>query len=241
MNSYRDSHIGDGKGTWYDETHARKFDAVIWDYFIKGRLASELADCASHGAQRFLDFACGTGRVLKFGSRYFPDSTGIDISPDMLEVARQRVPQARLICRDVTRDSADDIGEFDVVTMFRFLLNAEPALRAEVLDWLARRMRPGAVLIGNNHMETSSLSGIMTVAAKALISRNRNHLSRGEIDSMLKTAGFRVERWAGFRILPTVMGKPVLGRTLQLAAERVAVRLGLGRYGVEHLFVAIRF
>lgn len=240
MTSYRDSHIGGGKGAWYDETHARKFDAVIWDNFIKERLAAELAECAGRGAQRFLDFACGTGRVLKFGSRHFSDATGIDISPDMLEVARQRVPQARLICRDVTRDSDDDIGDFDVVTLFRFLLNAEPALRVDVLNWLARHMPSGAILIGNNHMESWSVPGIVTAAANVLVNRNRNHISRSRLEQLLAQTGFRVERWAGFRVLPTVMGKAVLGSRVQLAVEKLACAVGGGRFGAEHLFVARR-
>lgn len=241
MTSYRESHIGDGKGTWYDEAHARKFDAVVWDHLIKPQLAVELQRCVAGGATRYLDFACGTGRVLKFGSRYFADATGLDISADMLAVARERVPAARLFRLDVTRESVPaEVGQFDVVTLFRFLLNAEPALRLEVMQWLSQHMPSGAVLIGNNHMETRSISGLVTVAANATINRRRNHLSRGEIESLFESTGFRVERWYGYRVLPTIMGKPILGSALQLAIEKIAVSMGVGRFGVEHLFVARR-
>lgn len=241
MTSYRESHIGQGKGAWYDETHARKFDAVIWDHFIKPQLAREFERSVDAGARRYLDFACGTGRVLKAGSRHFADATGIDISSDMLEVARGRVPDARFFRLDVTRETAPaELGQFDVVTLFRFLLNAEPALRVEVLQWLAARMPSGAFLIGNNHMETLSVSGVVTVAARSLFGRNRNHLSRGDIESLLRQTGFRIECWFGYRVFPTVMGKPLLGKNGQLAMEKLASAVGAGRFGVEQLFVARR-
>lgn len=240
MSSYRESHIGSGKGVWYDDTHARKVDALIWDNFIKDALSAEFAAAAARGARRYLDFACGTGRVLRIGSRHFEESVGIDISPDMLEVARERVPQAHLMCLDVTRDVDEATGSFDCVSMFRFLLNAEPALRHEVLAWLARHMPAGATLIGNNHMETLSISGVVTVASRTLFGRRRNYLSRRGVERMLADAGFSIESWRGYRVLPTVMGKPLLGRAGQLAAERVATAVGLGRFGVEQVFVARR-
>lgn len=240
MSSYRESHIGSGKGVWYDDTHARKVDALIWDHFIKDRISAEFSAAAARGARRYLDFACGTGRVLKIGSRYFEESVGIDISPDMLEVARERVPQAQLMCLDVTRSTDEVGGSFDCVSMFRFLLNAEPALRHEALAWLARHMPAGATLIGNNHMETLSISGVITVASRALFGRRRNYLSRRDVEGMLAQAGFRIESWHGYRVLPTVMGKPLLGRAGQLAAERVVTAAGLGRFGVEQVFVARR-
>ncbi len=47
-------------------------------------------------ARTLLDVACGTGGHLAYLSRWF-DSTGIDASPAMLALARQRVPRARFL------------------------------------------------------------------------------------------------------------------------------------------------
>jgi SAM-dependent methyltransferase len=240
VTSYRESHISSGKGAWYDDVHAGKVDSIIWDHFVKDWLASAFGDAVARGARRYLDFACGTGRVLKFGSRYFDEVMGIDISPDMLDVARERVPQARLLCVDVTRSADNQIGNFDCVSLFRFLLNAEPSLRGEVLTWLARHMPSGATLIGNNHMETWSIPGAITLASRKIFGRRRNYLSRSEVERMLADADFRVESWRGYRVLPTLMGKPLFGRAGQLAAERATSALGLGRFGAEQVFVARR-
>ncbi len=67
MDSYRKSHMGSGRGERYDADHAAKMDTYIWDAFIKDYLNAQFAICAEKGAARHLDFACGTGRVLKVG------------------------------------------------------------------------------------------------------------------------------------------------------------------------------
>lgn len=241
MDSYRASHVGEGTGTRYDASLSRKVDGIVWEELVKPVLLSTLRAQRARGAVRYLDFACGTGRILEVGASVFEDVTGIDVSPDMLEVARERVPQAKIVRADVTRD---DIGsaaaEFDCVTMFRFLLNAEPALRREVLQWIAAHMRPGAILIGNNHMAAASLNGLATQVAEALAPRSRNHMSRATVEALLRDTGFRIDSWRGFRVLPSFRGRPILGRNAQLAAEKVAMSLGLDRFGSDQLFIAYR-
>jgi SAM-dependent methyltransferase len=63
-------------------------------------------------ARRVLELACGTGSVLaQLASHY--EVAGIDRSPAMLEIARRKLPAARLVEADMT---AFDLGEqFDVV------------------------------------------------------------------------------------------------------------------------------
>ena len=240
MASYRDSHVGENRGLQYDATHASKVDALIWDTFIKGLVAREAKACASGGGCRYLDFACGTGRVLKVGQPYFSDSLGVDISEDMLAVARHRVPAADFICADITRDRGAAAGEFDFVTIFRFILNAERSLSMDVLAWLAQHMPAGAVLVGNNHMNRFSFRGIATLISNALFGTKLNHLSRGEVTRMLEESGFRVRKWSGYRVLPSCRGKPVFGRTVYGALERFLHTAGIGRIGSEHVFVAER-
>lgn len=38
----------------------------------------------------FLDVGCGTGNILKFGQRYFKKAVGIDVSINMLKIAKER-------------------------------------------------------------------------------------------------------------------------------------------------------
>ena len=240
MDSYRTSHIGEDRGQRYDETHAHKVDALIWDAFIKELVSERMQQCAAAGGRRYLDFACGTGRVLKLGVPHFESCTGIDISEDMMAVARERVPTASFVCADVTAEPDAAQGQFDFVTLFRFLLNAEEPLCLEVLDWLHSRMPPGAILVCNNHMNTFSFRGVLTVLSNGLLGTRHNHLSRRGTRDMLERTGFRVLEISGYRFWPTVKGKPVFGRKLQLALEKLARRLGLGRAGSELVFIAER-
>jgi len=241
--SYRKSHVGPGIGKRYDQAHAGRLDSLVWDEHVKPLLRELLArEAGLHSASRYLDFACGTGRILKQGLAFFPEGIGVDISIDMLTEARARVPGAQLIQADVTNDSLPEQlnGMFDCVTMFRFLLNAEPELRRSVLKWLAAHMHPGAALIGNNHMCSASVGGLLTHLARTFSGSSKNVLSRKEVESLLVQAGFRIEAWHGFRVLPSLRGKPALGWWLQRRLERVALTLGLGRFGVEQVFVARR-
>lgn len=240
MNSYRTSHMGAGRGEQYDAAHSDKVDAHIWDAFIKDLVSSHIEISAADGGTRYLDFACGTGRVLKVGAQHYDDCTGIDISADMLHVARERVPAANIICGDVTTDDLATDEMYDCVTLFRFLLNAERALSLEVLQWLADHMPQGAILIGNNHMNSASIRGIATILSNRFLGTNHNHLSRRSATDMLQASGFRILQWSGYRILPTIKGKPIFSKNGQLVLERVACALQLGRVGSEQVFIAER-
>lgn len=224
----------------YDDKFAYRVDSLIWDHFVKPFVRKTLRDAANGGASRYLDFATGTGRVLKVGHQIFGSSTGIDISANMLEEARRRVPEAVLHCLDVTRDDVPELRKFDCVTMFRFLRNAEPELRSAVLDWLFSHMQPGGTLVVNNHGNSSSLRCLVARLAFWLPDEARNQISRDETYAMLERAGFSVVSCQGFQILPSVFGRPVLGRWLQIKAERLCRKLGLERFGGELVVVARR-
>ena len=57
---------------------------------------------------------------------FFRLRSRIDVSPDMLALAGARCPRARLIRGDVTTTPGLAPGPFDLITAFRFFLNAEP-------------------------------------------------------------------------------------------------------------------
>lgn len=240
VKSYREVHVGCGMGRRYDDLIGGKVDALIWERFVRPYLMEIFVDAAEKGARRYLDFACGTGRILLEGATIFPEVFGVDISEDMLAVARQRVPQAQIIQTDVTREPDAVQGNFDCVTLFRFLLNAEAPLRREVLGWLSDHMQRGALLIGNLHMYTYSVSGLATVLARAVSARSVNHDSRRQIELILNEAGFKVKEWRGYRVLPTLRGQAPFGNRMQVLGERALTSFGLGRFGCEHLFVAVR-
>lgn len=240
MKPYRDAHAGEGAGLKYDAMHETRVDSLIWRNFVRPYVRSIMQSVADNGATNYLDFACGTGRVLKVGADLFDNTTGIDISMDMLQVAHERVPNAELHCVDVTRDSLAAQSDFQCVTMFRFILNAEPELRQEALKWVANHMSSGATLIINNHRNSFSAHGLIARISRPRENRERNVLSRSETVHLLDAAGFSVESCEGYRILPTIHGRPLLGRWVQLQGERLCRSIGMARFGAELVFVARR-
>src|SRR5262249_55096759 len=103
-------------------------DAVIWK--VEQTLLRRLLDrfYPDHANANALDFACGTGRILAFIRPQVKTLVGVDISPEMLARAKQKVSDVTFICANILENPQDVPGEKDIVTSFRFLLLSEPAL-----------------------------------------------------------------------------------------------------------------
>lgn len=238
--SYRHSHSGKGFGEYYDALLSGKYDGPAWTRLARPTVISIFERERNRGSKRYLDFACGTGRITEIGSRMFRDATAIDISPDMIEIAKSLNLDCHFLIGDVTTSPNIAAGPFDCVTAFRFFLNAEEDLRHQVLDWLASRMPKGSALIGNVHMNPYSISGFISTLAVRFRSAKVSLMSRQQASQMLARHGFHVEEWHGFRIMPTVSGKPILPTTAQIHADRALSHAGLCRFGVDQVFVARR-
>jgi SAM-dependent methyltransferase len=183
--SYRESHLDPEKVASYERDLWDTRAAKGLEWMLERSLIEELL--RSHPQpRRAIDFACGTGRVLSFLAERSREVIGVDISAAMLEVAAARCPSARLVLGDVTVNPALVTETADVVTAFRFLLNAEPPLRDASLDWMRDRLGPEGLLIVNFHRNPHSLRGsylrlrrspavaMMSVSeARALLARHR--------------------------------------------------------------------
>lgn len=127
----------------YYALHARIYDATRWA-FLFGRekilwRAAKIAD-----PKRILEVGCGTGRNLRSLRRMFPqaDITGVDLSGDMLEVARRKTDGVKLIQQAYDSPLT---GSYDLV-LFSYALSMfnpgwENAIQAAKAD-----LRPGGIL-----------------------------------------------------------------------------------------------
>lgn len=98
------------------------------------------------GGTSWLDVACGTGRHLEV-LRGRHECVGVDASPQMLRIARLRLPDVRLVRGDMRSFRLGQ--EFDVVTC---LFSAIGHLTTErdverAFRTLARHLKPGGVAI----------------------------------------------------------------------------------------------
>ena len=84
-------------------------DLTMYDDFYR-----EFCELLPPGPVRVLDAACGPGNVSRYLMRQRPDLDllGIDLSPRMVELAREAVPSARFAVQDC-RNLADLKRQFD--------------------------------------------------------------------------------------------------------------------------------
>jgi O-antigen/teichoic acid export membrane protein/SAM-dependent methyltransferase len=238
--SYRESHLGAAKARSYDEDLWDPRAAKGLDWLVEQRLLAEiLRSTGSSATGSTVDFACGTGRVLEFLGHYFPAPVGIDVSPDMLTLARARCPHAELILGDVTITPGLAPGPYDLITAFRFFLNAEPPLRSEVLAWMRACLRPRGLVVANFHLNPASLRGRylrlrMNPADKVPM------MGIAEARKLFADNGFTVCRILGYSYLPYRRdGRHLWGPAARRRVEMImAGSTGLQRIAGSFLVVA---
>jgi len=191
------------------------------------------------GPQRkCLDFACGTGRITNVAADYFGQVVGVDVSSTMLMRARD-AHNVRLRQMDITREP---LGEtFDVITAFRFFLNAEQQLREEALEAMRKHLNPAGRLVCNIQMNATSPIGVASRLANRLPgSEVRNTMSADELTALLKSAGLIVEHVTGYGYLPRPGNLlPRVCEAFITPAERIASALRTpARFAQQLLFVA---
>jgi len=151
------------RGDHYDETLASNpYDAFMTSAET-ALLERIVPDLFEGKIGRYLDFACGTGRITEVVARHAEHAVGVDISDSMLGSAREKNPDIRFLQADLTRES-HDLGTFDLITSFRFFGNAEDGLRDEVLGVIARLLCQDGYLIINGHRNPYALSNVLHVA-----------------------------------------------------------------------------
>jgi SAM-dependent methyltransferase len=98
------------------------------------------------GEARIADIGCGPGHVAGFLAGLGLTTIGIDISPVMIEIARQRVPTASFRVGTLLAMPATD-GELAGAAAFYSLIHLRPEDRPTAYSQLARAIVPGGWLL----------------------------------------------------------------------------------------------
>lgn len=154
--TYRDSHKYAEKGAEYEAYYeTRAWQSFLWSReqkIILGILEKYYGDKDID----LLDFACGTGRITRLLEDRVRTSTGVDVSSSMLAIARKKLKRTEIIERDITVENVLRAREFNLITAFRFFLNAEPELRLAAIKTLAGLLAEDGYLVFNNHRNFGS-------------------------------------------------------------------------------------
>ncbi len=169
---------------------------------------------AKGAGRRLLDFGCGNGLFLELAEKRGYETWGVDIGPDNVDAARERLGHDRVFQGEVDDVPAIADGGFDIITMWSVLAHlADPAA---VLARLRRLLNPGGVLL------------ILTVNAQSLQLRTfrggwsgftRNHLmffDHRTLPRLLQSAGFS---GVAFRMF---YGETIEAGTTKLSKEQAA-------------------
>jgi len=127
---------------WYDDLDfIHKPEAVILQ-----KLTPLITD------KKLLDIGIGGGRTTKFLLEISSDYTGIDYTPQCVEVVKWKYPEANILCQD-----ARDLGAFETES-FDFVLFSFNSIdyvghddRLKVLSGIRRVLRPGGFFMFSTH------------------------------------------------------------------------------------------
>jgi SAM-dependent methyltransferase len=181
----------------YDETVFREGTYDHWVWLREQAYLLELLDRRLRDRPvRYLDFACGPGRIIGFLEGRVASSTGIDVSAPALELARAKLTRSTLVCGDLTRDPTLLEGPFDLITVFRFFLGAQEELRREALAALRPLLAPGGLLVIGLHGNNLSLRGLTTLARR-LAGRRVPALGYYAMARLLRQHGMRIVEFRG--------------------------------------------
>jgi ubiquinone/menaquinone biosynthesis C-methylase UbiE len=221
--SYRDSHKLKAKVAEYEACYQNN----AWNIFLCSReqkIVLRILDKYLKGRDvHLLDFACGTGRITKFLEDRVETSTGVDVSNSMLAVAGKKLKKTELIKADITEENILKPGKFNLITAFRFFLNAEPELRSAAIKALAELLDEDGYLVFNNHQN----SGSPWVKMRNLYHRKYSQLTYNvmSIEQMVKLveeAGLEIIEIypTGFFHPPRIPVSFHLSRAIDLAAGK---------------------
>jgi len=156
MLSYRDSHKYSTKGAEYEAYYKTQ----LWERFLWSRereIIPQILEKYFAGKDiHLLDFACGTGRITSLLEDRVKTSTCVDVSSSMLAIAREKLKRTEIIEADITINDVLEGRKFNLITVFRFFVNAEPALRSAAMAALSKLLSEDGFLVFNNHQSFGS-------------------------------------------------------------------------------------
>jgi SAM-dependent methyltransferase len=217
--SYINSHKKPGKGESYDEHYATN----SWYRFLWSReqiaLNSFLEEFFKNRQINLLDFACGTGRIIGFLENRTTIAVGVDVSEQMLEITKHKLTRAKLIHADITKQNVLKGQKFNLITAFRFFLNAEPNLRKAALEALVPLLDKNGYFVFNNHRNQNS-PFVRFKYNKC--HGKRNFMSMQEMRDMVSQAGLEIVKIYPLGFLP--LYKLKLPYILNIAIDNIATK-----------------
>jgi ubiquinone/menaquinone biosynthesis C-methylase UbiE len=176
----------------------------LWNRYSRNSLGKLAEHLELRGNEHVLDVACGTGRFAGILRQQHPGIriTGIDLSPAMIQEARQRLPEDAnttwAIGTLATAPLAE--GAFDVITCanaFHLFVDQDGALAR-----IRRLARPGGTVCIVDWCREYPQMRLIQGLARRFGSQYRSILTRAEMRAMASRADLDVSEIERFKATP---------------------------------------
>ena len=183
----------------------------------------------------YLDVACGTGRVASILENHVNKSTGVDVSEEMLKIAGEKCHATILKKIDITKNRLN--VEYDLITCFRFILNADKKLRIDMLKSIHTHMKKDSFLIITIHANKFSTTGFFACIYR-IFGKKYNHSSYSQTKKLLNKTSFKIVHYWGVGFLPRVLYKiKSIRRLLKMIDELLSRWSIFRRISYNQMFV----
>ena len=135
------------------DTVARAYDAQLADELdhkpLDRALLAAFLELAGPGP--VADVGCGPGHVTRFLAARHPDVFGLDLSPRMIEIARERAPDLPFVVASMLSLPVADGAWAGAVALYS-IIHLSPSERVAAFRELARALRGGGWLLVSFHL-----------------------------------------------------------------------------------------
>jgi SAM-dependent methyltransferase len=183
----------DGLADFYVDRLAGALEGMPIERAVLG-LFCELTTAADLGAN-IGDVGCGTGRLAPYLAAQGLISCGVDLSPEIVRVARRDYPDFSFEVADLRALPFDDASLAGVVCWYS-LLFLPPSDRAIAFSELARVVKPGGYLVTAFKAGDGKLQRRGRGIGRG-VEFDAYWLSPEEMERRVTEAGFETVFWAG--------------------------------------------
>jgi tRNA (cmo5U34)-methyltransferase len=148
-----------GQFHFHPDDYIEMMESELPDYY---RLQSETAAATGSGGSRLLELGTGTGETALRVLERHPGAAlvGVDVSEDMLAVARERLPDASL--RVARLEDTLPEGPFDVVFSALCVHHLRGAAKADLFARVAAVLAPGGRFVVGDVVVPEDPAGAVT-------------------------------------------------------------------------------
>jgi SAM-dependent methyltransferase len=166
--------------TFFDELDRKPFDRELLDAYAE----------RNRGQGLVLDVGCGPGHIARYLHERGVDAAGVDLSPEMVEVAQRLNPDIRFDVGNMTALDVED-GSLAGIIAFYSVIHIPREGAPAVLGEFRRAIRPGGELVLAVHAGTGSVRRDDFLGQP--VPFEATFFERDELVSLVDDAGFQLE------------------------------------------------